>query len=56
MRRGKEPSTWVVLARHMTDLGTLAQDSRWKPLQGSAGTDVWTDDFSNVLGAMNWNF
>jgi hypothetical protein len=56
MNRGKEPSTWAVLARHTTDLGKLAQDARWKPLQGLAETNVWTDDFSNILSVMNWNF
>jgi hypothetical protein len=52
-RTGKTASEWVVMARHATDLGKLADPaSGWTPLQGRPGTKIWTDDFSNVLGIL----
>ena len=50
---GKFPSTWVVMARSPADLGPLAGDPRWRLLVRDAGP-VWTDDFSNVAGALRW--
>jgi hypothetical protein len=55
VRMGKEPSTWAVMAHHLTDLGPLAHDPRWKPLEEPVGA-VWTDDFSNIVTVINWNF
>lgn len=46
---GKYPSTWVVVARTDSDLGNIANDSRWQKLTGNI---VWTDDFSNILSLM----
>jgi hypothetical protein len=51
---GKTPSSWVVLARSESDLGALAQHPRWQKLTVPAGAAVWTDDFSNLLGALMW--
>jgi hypothetical protein len=53
-RRGKSPSTWVVLARRPADLAGLANSPRWRPLTGRPGDRAWTDDYSNVLGVMRW--
>jgi tetratricopeptide (TPR) repeat protein len=50
---GKEASTWVVMARRAEDLGPLAEDPDWEPLRPGGGR-LWTDDFSNVLGAVRW--
>ena len=50
---GKFASVWVVMARSPDDLGPLAGDPRWQPLARDAGP-VWTDDFSNVAGALRW--
>ena len=46
------PSTWVVLARAEKDVGQLAGAApRWARLSG-AGVRLWTDDYTNVLGAL----
>ena len=53
---GKLASIWVVMARDPADLSALTSDTsgqfRWKPLEGRAGSQLWTDDYSNLLGAM----
>lgn len=46
---GKDPSSWVILARRRSDLGRLGTDARWQPLRRWPGVAVWTDDFSNLL-------
>ena len=51
---GKEESHWVVLARRESDLGYLTKKARWLPLEGRLPPQVWTDDFSNLLGAFKW--
>jgi hypothetical protein len=53
---GKFPSKWVVMARSRADLGVLATDPRWKPVNVPPGTPAWTDDYSNLLRAIKWNF
>jgi hypothetical protein len=40
----------VVAARDENDIGALATD--WKPLAPPGGQRVWTDDYSDLLGAM----
>jgi hypothetical protein len=40
----------VVAARDDKDIGALATD--WKPLAPPAGQRVWTDDYSDLFGAM----
>jgi hypothetical protein len=52
--RGKDPSEWVVMARHSPAFDSLAQNPRWRPLDARAGADVWTDDFSNILRVFRW--
>jgi len=44
----------VVLARNSEDLGPLLSDERWLPL-ASDGNRLWTDDYSNLLGAIIQN-
>jgi len=51
---GKQPSTWVIVARSPDDLGPLVTDSRWRRLQPQSAPRVWTDDFSNPLSVMRW--
>jgi hypothetical protein len=51
---GKLPSRWVVMARSRADLGALATDPRWMPINVPPGTQVWTDDFSNLLRIIKW--
>jgi spermidine synthase len=48
----RAPSSWVAMARHKEDLGTLMGDARWTPLHSSTGTPLWTDDFSNILSVV----
>jgi SAM-dependent methyltransferase len=49
---GKKASQWAILARTPTDLGKLANDPRWRPLQPRPGLRLWTDDFSSVLSVL----
>jgi hypothetical protein len=51
----KEASRWVAMAREKTDLGSLPDDGRWHPCTSNPSLNsVWTDDFSNLLGAFDW--
>jgi len=52
--RGKMPSQWMVIARSVEDLRELAVDPRWVVPPIRPGTSVWTDDFNNLLSALNW--
>jgi hypothetical protein len=52
--RGKTPSTWVVMARALADLGALAADPRWQPLRGDPGDRVWTDSYGSLLAVFKW--
>jgi hypothetical protein len=51
---GKTASQWVLLARRKEDLGNLAQDPRWRPIERRPPLGVWTDDYSNVLSVFRW--
>jgi spermidine synthase len=52
--RSRAPSIWVAMARNGDDLGAIAADSRWKPVNVPASTPLWTDDFSNILSAVHF--
>lgn len=52
IQSGKHASTWAVLAARPEDLGALAEDPRWPAPPLRPGTEVWTDDFSNVVGQL----
>lgn len=56
---GKFPSVWLVMARESADLAGLNagqnSPSRWVPVHGRPGARIWTDDYSNLLTAINWN-
>lgn len=46
-------TTEVVLsAREEADVGRIASDSKWALTEANEGQRVWTDDYSNVLGAV----
>ncbi len=47
-------SEWVVIAAEQGTLAMLDGDPRWVPLAPNAGSKPWTDDYSNIFGAMNW--
>ncbi len=47
------PSVWVVLARDENDFGQIARSGpRWVRLAAAADEPLWTDDYTNVLGAL----
>lgn len=49
---GKRPSVWVVIARNLEALGQIAHAApRWVRVSNLEGS-LWTDDFTNVLGAL----
>ena len=60
---GKSRSEWVILARSESDFGTLVwpkgpdqiRDPRWEAAKAKTDTPLWTDDFSNLLSAFDWN-
>jgi hypothetical protein len=54
--QGKFASQWVVMARNRVDLGAMATDARWVPLDAPAGTQVWSDDYSNLLRIIKFNW
>jgi hypothetical protein len=45
------PSRWVAMSRDSRRFDALVEEAGWKPLPSAAGKP-WTDDFSNVLGAL----
>ncbi|MGH7499854.1 MAG: spermidine synthase [Gemmatimonadales bacterium] len=47
-------SLWAVVVRKEDELGGLARDSTWRRLPADPAGRVWTDDFSNVWGALAW--
>jgi len=51
---GKGASQWVVMARSRADLGALGTDAQWRAIETPPGTQVWTDDYSNLLRIINW--
>jgi len=51
---GADRSIWVVVAPDARSLARLRSDWRRKPLNESAGTTVWTDQFSNILSVAKW--
>jgi hypothetical protein len=53
----KLASNFTVLARDEADLGSVPSDERWQPCMTSDDpeSDVWTDDFSNLLSTLVWN-
>jgi hypothetical protein len=50
--RGYSTSEWALLARGQADLGAVAGDRRWHDCRGD-GSRVWTDDYSDLIGALS---
>ena len=42
----------VVSAREEADVGKLASSDKWTETGPTEGERVWTDDYSNILGAV----
>ena len=51
---GKSPSDWVVMARSLSDLGSLVADARWVAPVASQSTPLWTDDSSSILSVLHF--
>ncbi len=51
----KFPSQWAVIAERAEDLAKFTADAGWRPLPTDEGR-VWSDDFSNVVGALAARF
>jgi spermidine synthase len=54
---GKSPvpkahSRWLLMAHRWEDFGFLAQSKRWEHLPALTNGRVWTDDYSNLAGAL----
>jgi SAM-dependent methyltransferase len=45
-------STVVISARQEADFGALLDDTDWTVIEPPAGQRIWTDDYSNVIGAV----
>jgi hypothetical protein len=45
----------VVLARRAEDLRSLKDDPLWVRYGRLPGATVWTDDYADVLGAVQWS-
>jgi hypothetical protein len=45
-------SNVVISAREESDFGELLEDSDWNELNINANQRIWTDDYSNVVGAI----
>jgi hypothetical protein len=45
-------STVVISAREQADFGQLLEDQDWSVIESPPDQRVWTDDYSNVIGAV----
>lgn len=54
-RLGKNLSAWVVMARRPEDLGELLHETKWMASPPNVTGAAWTDDYSNVLGALDFS-
>jgi len=45
-------SNWVVLAREEKTLETLAASGKWTALPAPEAANLWTDDYSDLIGAL----
>ena len=50
--RGRFPSTWVVMTASDRTAASIRRDVRWVRLASGRRRELWTDDFSNVLGVV----
>ena len=52
--QGKDASHWMVMAQKKEDLGNIPRYDLWLPVRARSNPEVWTDEFSNILRALNW--
>ncbi|MBA3422160.1 MAG: fused MFS/spermidine synthase [Thermoleophilaceae bacterium] len=50
---GKAAAHWVLMTRRPDRLGPVASDPRWRPCRREPGAALWTDDFSNIVEALD---
>jgi SAM-dependent methyltransferase len=50
--RGREASSWAVVARAEQDLGPIASDRRWRRLRLARAGPLWTDDYSSLVSLL----
>ena len=48
----RRESIWVAMAKQLEDLGPISADPRWRAIDIPPSTPLWTDDFSDILGAV----
>ena len=48
-------SRWVALSTEAATLAPLVRERGWTVLPPAADVNLWTDDFSDVLGVMRWH-
>jgi spermidine synthase len=51
---GATASEWMIIAAKEADLKFLSPERRWHPLEPQRSDKPWSDDFSNILGAVRW--
>ena len=51
---GKNASRWILLARDQASMKRFTKESRWRPLDGNLGGDLWTDEFSDIFKVLHW--
>ncbi len=50
---GKAAAHWVLMAATPGLVGSVGSDPRWRPCRSEPGAEVWTDDFSNLVEALD---
>jgi hypothetical protein len=50
---GTDGSDWVVMAARRRDLRAAGSDERWHDCRRAPGSAPWTDDYSNLLSALD---
>lgn len=54
-RFARMESHWVAVAQTPEDLAALETAEGWVRMPQRSAARLWTDDFSNILGALKWN-
>jgi hypothetical protein len=52
--KGATASEWMAIAASESDLEFLRKEKRWQGVKTDVDPAPWTDDFSNIIGAMRW--
>ncbi|MBA3778983.1 MAG: hypothetical protein H0X16_06770 [Chloroflexi bacterium] len=51
---GIESSHWVVLATDRASLMPIERHGNWREIRAVTSSPAWTDDFSNIVTALDW--